>query len=154
MIYVQQQVLCNQLIGNILCICKFIEYNDCCVGCMPICKKRNKKMYLQIKIHVCIIKTNLSSTLKTNIRGFECVEKHRCAGCYKNEVKQNKYECILSIRFVNIKDDDIIIFDVCLTISMCIGSYLWMDFLDFNTALEKVDCFSFFNIRYNKIILY
>ena len=109
--------------------------------------KRNKKMYLQIKIHVCIIKTNLSSTLKTNIRGFECVEKHRCAGFYKNEVKQNTYECILSIRFVNIKDDDIIIFDVCLTISMCIGSYLWMDFLDFNTALEKVDCFSFFNIR-------
>ena len=51
--------------------------------------------------------------------------------------------------FVNIKDDDIIIFDVCLTISMCIGSYLWMDFLDFNTALKKVDCFSFFNIILN-----
>ena len=49
------------------------------------------------------------------------------------------------MRFVNIKDDDIIIFDVCLTISMCIGSYL--DFPDFITALEKVDCFTFFNIR-------
>ena len=107
--------------------------------------KRNKKMYLQIKIHVCIIKTNLSSTLKTNIREFESVEKHRCAGYYKNEVKQNKYECILSIRFVNIKDDDIIIFDVCLTISLCIGSYLRMDLPNFITALELVDFFTFCN---------